>query len=258
MRYMIIIQYDGSRYEGWQRQTRTDNTIQGKIEAVLTRFCGVPVEVSGAGRTDAGAHALGQVASFDLPGDAAPEQVLAALNQYLPEDIAVSACEAAPPRFHARLNAKGKLYRYEILLDDVGDVFRRKYQYRVREPLDLSAMKKAVPLLLGTHDFMSFCSNKHYTKSTVRTLQSISLTREGNVLRLDFTGDGFLYNMVRILTGTLIEIGLHQREADTLPDVFAARCRERAGFTAPAQGLTLVRVFYDALPVIPLDGAKRA
>lgn len=245
MRYKITVQYDGSRYEGWQRQMRTENTIQGKIEAVLTRLQGAPVEVSGAGRTDAGVHALGQVASFDLRDEAPPQTVFETLNRYLPEDIAVTECVFAPPRFHARLNAKGKLYRYEILLGDAGDVFRRKYQYRVREPLDLDAMKKAVPLLLGTHDFMSFCSNKHYTKSTVRTLKSISFEREGNVLRLDFLGDGFLYNMVRILTGTLIEIGLNQREIGGLPDVFAARCRERAGFTAPAQGLTLVHVFYD-------------
>lgn len=245
MNYKLTIQYDGSRYDGWQKQGNTDNTIQGRLEAVLSRLAGEPVEVHGAGRTDAGVHALGQTASVRLPGRRSAAEVMDCLNRYLPEDIAVTAAEPADDRFHARLSAVGKVYRYELRLGSVPDVFRRKYQYRVEEPLDLDAMERAARLLCGTHDFRAFCANKRYKKSTVRTVSAIELRREGADLTLTFRGDGFLYHMVRILTGTLLEVGQGLRRPEEMEAILASRDRTRAGKTAPAQGLTLVQVNYD-------------
>ena len=244
MNYKLTLQYDGSRYDGWQRQGNTANTIQAKLEEVLSRLAGERVEVHGAGRTDAGVHALGQTASVRLPGERPAAEVMAYANRYLPEDIAVTAAESADDRFHARLSAKGKVYRYRLRLGTVPDVFARKYQYRVEEPLDLDAMARAAELLCGRHDYRSFCANKRYKKSTVRTVTAIELARHGDELTLTFRGEGFLYNMVRILTGTLLEVGLGKRRAEDMPAVLAARDRAAAGFTAPAQGLTLVEVIY--------------
>lgn len=244
MNYKLTIQYDGTRYDGWQRQGNTGNTIQGKLEGVLSRLAGQPVEIHGAGRTDAGVHALGQVASVSLPGRLSPEEVRDYLNRYLPEDIAVTEVRQTEERFHARLSATGKVYRYVLRLGAVPDVFRRKYQYRVEEALDLAAMERAAALLTGTHDYRSFCSNRRFKKSTVRTVWSIHLERHGDTLSLTFHGDGFLYHMVRILTGTLLEVGLGLRAPEEMPDILAAHDRSAAGRTAPAQGLTLMSVEY--------------
>lgn len=242
MNYKLIIQYDGSRYDGWQRQGNTGNTIQGKLEAVCARLAGVPVECHGAGRTDAGVHAEGQVANVKLPGSW--PDLAAELNRYLPEDIAVLSAEPVEERFHARLSATGKVYRYSIRMGTAPDVFRRKYQYRVEEPLNLEAMRRAAMLLTGTQDYRSFCANRRYKKSTVRTVTAIDIERDGLDLTITYRGDGFLYNMVRILTGTLLEVGHGLREPDEMPAILAARDRAAAGKTAPAQGLTLVRVEY--------------
>lgn len=244
MNYKLTIQYDGTRYDGWQRLGDSDSTIQGKLETVLSRLTATQVEVHGAGRTDAGVHALGQVASVKLPKGLSPAEVMAYLNQYLPEDIAVVEVQTADERFHARLNAVGKVYRYEIRMGGVPDVFRRKYQYRVEQPLDLAEMERAAALLTGRHDFRAFCANKRYKKSTVRTVSAIELAVRGADLAITFRGDGFLHHMVRILTGTLLEVGLGQRRAEDMPDILASLDRARAGKTAPAQGLTLVQVIY--------------
>ena len=244
MNYKLTIQYDGSRYDGWQRQGNTVNTIQGKLEGVLSRLAGREVEVHGAGRTDAGVHALGQVASVRLPDGLTAHESLNYVNQYLPEDIAVTAVEEADDRFHARLSAKGKVYRYSIRLGGVPDVFRRKYAWRVEEKLDLTAMERAAALLTGTHDYRSFCSNKRYKKSTVRTVHAIELDRQGADLTITYRGTGFLYNMVRILTGTLLEVGLGQRNPEEMPAILEGKDRSAAGKTAPAQGLCLVEVDY--------------
>lgn len=244
MNYKLTLQYDGSRYDGWQKQGNTPNTIQGKLEAILSRLEGESVEVHGAGRTDAGVHAEGQVASLRLKNALPPHELLRYVNQYLPEDIAVTAAEEAPERFHARLSAKGKEYRYSIRLGFAPDVFRRKYQYRVENALDMDAMKKAAAVLTGTHDFRSFCSLKRYKKSTVRTVHSIDIVLEGSDMSITYRGDGFLYNMVRIMTGTLIEVGLGERSPDEMCNILSALDRSRAGKTAPAQGLCLVKVEY--------------
>lgn len=244
MNYKLTIQYDGSRYDGWQRQGNTDNTIQGKIEGVLSRLVGELVEIHGAGRTDAGVHAEGQVASVKLAGKRPAAEVMAYLNQYLPEDIAVVDVQEADERFHARLTAVGKVYRYDIRLGATPNVFRRKYQYRVEQPLDVEAMKRAAALLAGTHDYRAFCSNKRYKKSTVRTVSAIDIAVEEADMTITFRGDGFLYNMVRILTGTLLEVGLGERTPEEMSAILNSLDRTRAGKTAPAQGLTLVRVEY--------------
>lgn len=244
MNYKLTIQYDGSRYDGWQKQGNTDNTIQGKLEGVLSRLAGEPVEVHGAGRTDAGVHAEGQVASVKLPDNRPAAEVKAYLNQYLPEDIAVVAAAEADDRFHARLSAKGKVYRYAIRMGDTPDVFRRKYQYRVEEPLDVDAMRQAAQHLCGTHDFRAFCANKRYKKSTVRTVHAIEIAANGQNLDMTYRGDGFLYNMVRILTGTLLEVGQGLRKPEEMERILTSLDRMQAGKTAPAQGLTLVKVEY--------------
>lgn len=244
MNVKLTIQYDGTRYDGWQRQGNTDNTLQGRLEGVLSRMVGKPVEIQGAGRTDAGVHARGQVASVHLPEGYTPQEVQNYLNRYLPEDVAVVDVVEVGERFHARLSATGKEYRYHIRMGNVPDVFARKYQYRVEEPLDLAAMERAAGYLTGKHDFRSFCGNRRFKKSTVREVFHIGVEVCGSDLTLVYRGDGFLYNMVRILTGTLLEVGLGQRTPESMVDILEARERTAAGKTAPAQGLVLQEVYY--------------
>lgn len=244
MNVKLTIQYDGTRYDGWQRQGNTDNTLQGRLEGVLSRMVGKPVEIQGAGRTDAGVHARGQVASVHLPEGYTPQEVQNYLNRYLPEDVAVVEVVEVGERFHARLSATGKEYRYHIRMGSVPDVFARKYQYRVEEPLDIPAMERAAGYLTGKHDFRSFCGNRRFKKSTVREVFHIGVEVCGSDLTLVYRGDGFLYNMVRILTGTLLEVGLGQRTPESMVDVLEARERTAAGKTAPAQGLVLQEVYY--------------
>ncbi|HIQ60786.1 MAG TPA: tRNA pseudouridine(38-40) synthase TruA [Candidatus Enterenecus faecium] len=244
MNVKLTIQYDGTRYDGWQRQGNTDNTLQGRLEGVLSRMVGKPVEIQGAGRTDAGVHARGQVASVHLPEGYTPQEVQNYLNRYLPEDVAVVEVVEVGERFHARLSATGKEYRYHIRMSNVPDVFARKYQYRVEEPLDLAAMERAAGYLTGKHDFRSFCGNRRFKKSTVREVFHIGVEVCGSDLTLVYRGDGFLYNMVRILTGTLLEVGLGQRTPESMVDILEAKERTAAGKTAPAQGLVLQEVYY--------------
>ena len=244
MNVKLTIQYDGTRYDGWQRQGNTDNTLQGRLEGVLSRMVGKPVEIQGAGRTDAGVHARGQVASVHLPEGYTPQEIQNYLNRYLPEDVAVVEVVEVGERFHARLSATGKEYRYHIRMGSVPDVFARKYQYRVEEPLDLAAMERAAGYLTGKHDFRSFCGNRRFKKSTVREVFHIGVEVCGSDLTLIYRGDGFLYHMVRILTGTLLEVGLGQCTPESMVDILEARERTAAGKTAPAQGLVLQEVYY--------------
>lgn len=243
--YRLTVSYDGTRYLGWQRlgdPEKNARTIQGKLEAVLARLAGQNVEVHGSGRTDAGVHAAGQVASFRAPIDLPPEELRAYLNRYLPEDIAVISAERAEERFHARLHARGKLYRYRIRNSDMPDVFSQRFEYLVREPLDADRMRRGADYLCGEHDFRPFCSSKRTKKSTVRTIYDITVVRDGPLVTVDYHGNGFLYNMARILTGTLIEIGRGDRPPEDIGAVFAGTAA--AGYTAPAKGLTLLRVDY--------------
>lgn len=244
MNYRMDIQYDGTRYGGWQKQKDTDNTIQGKIEEVLGRMCGTPVSIQGAGRTDAGVHARGQVANVFLDTDKTCEEICRYLNQYLPEDIEITRVTKAEERFHSRLNAKEKVYQYRVVTGVHKNVFERKYQCPLHEDLDVKAMKQAAGYLEGTHDFKSFCSNKKMKKSSVRTIFCIEIEDLGQEVKLTFTGNGFLYNMIRILAGTLIEVGRGERKPEEMPGILEGCDRSLAGFTAPARGLTLLEVRY--------------
>lgn len=244
MNYKITIAYDGSRYDGWQKQGNTDNTIQGKLEAVLSSICGETIEINGAGRTDAGVHAEAQCANFRTHSSLSPALIMEKANGYLPEDIAIISAEEAPERFHARLNAKAKTYRYSLRLGSTPDVFKRKYQLRVEESLDLAAMKKAAQALCGEHDYKAFCSLKKYKKSTVRNVYAIDFVSQGDNLDIYFRGDGFLYNMVRILTGTLIEVGMGKKSPSEMENILSSLDRSKAGFTVPPKGLCLVEIEY--------------
>lgn len=243
--FRILLQYDGTKYQGWQKQTSTENTIQGKLEALLTKMCERSVEVNGAGRTDAGVHALGQVANFRVETDKTAEEIMQYMNQYLPQDISVISCKEAGERFHARLNATGKHYQYSIWNSPKKPVFNRNYTHQVPEALDMNAITEAISYLVGTHDFQSFTSTKRGKKSTVRTIDAIDIERKGEGLIFHFRGDGFLYHMVRILMGTLVEVGLGIRKAEDIPNVLEAKDRSKAGHLIPAKGLTLVEVTYD-------------
>ncbi len=240
----ILLQYDGTRYSGWQSQEHCENTIQGKLTAVLCRMLREEIEVAGSGRTDAGVHALGQVANFKTRSELTCQEILEGLNKYLPEDIAVLSAEEVPDRFHSRLSATGKTYRYHIWNSRIPGVFGRRYQWTIEESLDIEAMRRAAEKLTGTHDFRGFSSIKRGKKSTVRTINEIRIEQNGAEVTLSFTGNGFLYHMVRILTGTLVEIGLHKMNVDEIETILTSGKREKAGVTAPAQGLFLVQVEY--------------
>ena len=244
MNYKAVLQYEGTRYRGWQTQGNTENTIQGKLEALLTKMAGEPVEVNGSGRTDAGVHAAGQVISFRCKTEKTPEEIFRYMNEYLPEDIAVLSVEEAAPRFHARLNAVRKTYVYRIWNAPVRNVFRRRFTTWIQKPLDLDAMEQAAALLCGTHDYRAFCSLKKFKKSTVRTIEKIEIGKMGQEIRISYTGDGFLYHMVRILTGTLVEVGLGLRKPEEMMAILEGQDRTKAGRLVPPEGLTLESVEY--------------
>ena len=239
----LDICYDGSRYRGWQRLPGTDNTIQGKIEQCLSRILGEEIEISGSGRTDAGVHAEGQVANFHCESTMPAPEILARLRRYLPEDIGIYSCKDVSPRFHARLNAREKTYRYRIWNSDAPCVFERRFAAVLPEKLDVIAMGQAAACLEGEHDFSAFCGNPKFKKSTVRSVRSVRIERKGAELHISFTGDGFIHNQVRIMVGTLIEVGRGERDANSIPALFGGK-REQAGFLAPAQGLCLMEVTY--------------
>lgn len=244
MNFRLLLSYDGSRYRGWQRLANTDMTIQGKLEAVLSRMLDAPVDVIGSGRTDAGAHAVGQVANFHCETTLSCSQIRDYLQQYLPEDIGVISVEEAQPRFHSRYNAVRKTYQYRVWNSDVPCVFQRKYVHNVDEALDVAKMHEAAQLFLGEHDFIAFSSNKHFKKSSIRQIDCFNVERDNNEIIFTVSGNGFLYNMVRIMVGTLLEIGLGVRSKEDIPQIFAGKVRKNAGHTVPAKGLCLMEVQY--------------
>lgn len=242
--YKLLIEYDGSRYNGWQRQPEK-NTIQGKLESVLGVMCGSEVEVIGAGRTDSGVHAKGMVANVWMDTEMSCEEICDYMNQYLPEDIAVREVREASIRFHARYNATGKTYCYTCHDGKVKSVFDRKYCTRLEEKPNLEAMRKAAEVLIGEHDFQNFCSNPKMKKSTVRCVDRIDIQREGEYLRFTFHGTGFLQNMVRIMVGALLEVGCGRMTVKQLTEALENPQRKKAAPTAPAQGLCLMEVDYN-------------
>lgn len=242
--YKMTLSFDGTRYFGWERRDNTDMTIQGKIENVLALMVGEPVEVIGCSRTDAGVHAKAMTANVKLTTDMEPEEICAYMNRYLPEDIAVLEVRIASDRFHSRYHATGKTYCYTCYMGDSKPVFDRKYVYTLEKLPDVEKMRQAAECLKGTHDFAGFCANKKKKKSTVRTVDQMELTRRGDYLTITVHGDGFLHHMVRILVGTLLEVGWGKRTPESMTELLEAKNRALAGFTAPAQGLCLMSVDY--------------
>lgn len=242
--YKMIISYDGTRYYGWEHQPNTDMTIQGKLEGVLSQMVNEAVEVIGAGRTDAGVHAKGMVANVHINTDMTEEQICDYMNKYLPEDICVQEVRIASERFHSRYNAMGKTYCYTCYVGDKKPVFNRKYVNIIEGKLDVEAMKRAADILTGEHDFASFCGNPKMKKSTVREIYSIDVSLKGSFLNLTYHGSGFLQYMVRILSGTLLEVGQGKRTPESMYELLEERNRSLAGATAPAKGLCLLKVDY--------------
>lgn len=242
--FKLSLCYDGSRYRGWQKQGNTENAIQHKLETLLSRLLDQPVEIAGSGRTDAGVHALRQVCSFKAETDRSCESILAEIRRYLPDDIGAVSLEEAQPRFHARLNCKGKTYTYNIWNSEEPNVFDRKYLYFYPAELDIDAMRAAALPLCGEHDFTAFTSAKRMKKSAVRCVDAIDIQKDGGRLTITITGNGFLYNMVRIIVGTLLEVGTHQRSIQSVEAALTSLDRKNAGFTAPPTGLFLTDVYY--------------
>lgn len=241
--YKITVSYDGSRYNGWQRQGNTKNTIQEKFENVLSKMCGRETEIFASGRTDAGVHAESQTANFKCSTDKNCIEIKDYLNHYLPEDILVKSVEEADERFHSRLNAVSKTYEYTIAVTKP-DVFIRKYVFVTDKTPDVIKMRQAAELLLGKHDFKGFSSVGKTKKSTVRTINFIEIIQKEEIIKIRINGNGFLYNMVRIIAGTLLEIGTGELNKEVINEIFIETSRERAGATLPACGLKLIEVFY--------------
>lgn len=242
--YRFTVAYDGTKYYGWEKQPGRELTIQGKLEGVLGKMVEGEVEVIGAGRTDAGVHARAMIANAFLETALSEQEIADYMNRYLPDDICVREVKKAGDRFHSRYNARGKTYCYTCYVGDGKPVFDRKYVFRAGERPNVEKMRKAAEFLLGEHDFTSFCSNPRMKKSTVRTLDKIEIHLKGDYLTFLYHGNGFLQYMVRILTGTLLEVGYGKRTPESMRELLAARERAQAGFTAPAQGLCLLEVDY--------------
>ncbi|MCM1186523.1 MAG: tRNA pseudouridine(38-40) synthase TruA [Lachnoclostridium sp.] len=240
----MIISYDGTRYYGWEHQPNTEMTIQGKLENVLGLMVGGSVEVIGAGRTDAGVHAKAMVANAFLDTELSEREILDYMNRYLPDDICICEVRRAGERFHSRYNALGKTYCYTCYVGAVKPVFDRKYVYVPESCPDVERMRRAAEFLIGEHDFASFCSNPKMKKSTVRNVDRIEIRQKGDYLTFTYHGSGFLQHMVRILTGTLLEVGFGKRSPESMEELLLAKSRALAGFTAPAQGLCLMEVDY--------------
>jgi len=244
MNCKFILTYDGTKYYGWEHQPKIEETIQGKIENVLSKMIEKDVEVIGCGRTDAGVSAIGYVCNAHLPIAADPIEIRDYLNRFLPDNICVDSCTIASDRFHSRYNARGKTYRYTCYIGDTKPVFDRKYVYTLDRIPDIESMKKAASYLIGEHDYASFCSNPKMKKSTVRKVDSIEIVQNGDYLTFTYHGTGFLQHMVRIMTGTLLEVGEGKRDCQSIPDLIKAKKRAQAGACAPAHGLCLLHVDY--------------
>jgi tRNA pseudouridine38-40 synthase len=248
----LTVEYDGTSYSGWQKQPHCP-TVQAALEDVLSRVSGHPVELLAAGRTDAGVHALGQVCSFRSSTPLSLRDLVRVANQLLPRDIRVVEARTVPERFHATYDASSKIYRYVLRVSGRKSVFDRHLHHALRNPrpLNLSAMRRSARCLVGTHDFRSFQGPTSYKRDPVRTLLSVRIAKRGAEVWMEFHGKSFLYNMVRILAGTLLYVGLGKIKPEDVKVILAAKDRRKAGPTLPPHGLFLARVFY------PRDAGKR-
>ena len=235
--------YEGTRYRGWQRLSNTDNTIQAKLEQALSRILGEPITVSASGRTDAGTHARIQVVNFRCESTMPCDEILLQLRRYLPEDIGIYSCKNVSERFHARLNAKTKTYVYRVWNSEEPCVFDRRFVYIDSRTVDVTAMQQGAQCFLGEHDFSAFCANKNMKKSTVRYIEHFTVIQSENEIVFTVTGNGFLHHMVRIMVGTLLEVGRGERAVESIPLLFSAS-RADAGELVPACGLCLTEVTY--------------
>ncbi len=243
--YRLTIQYDGGRYKGWQRLGQGENTVQYRLEQLLSSLTGEEVELIGCSRTDAGVHALGQTANFKTSRLLSGEQILKYANQYLPKDICIIDAVPVEEAFHARYHAKDKTYLYQIWNKEYSNPFLRKYSMHVPEKLDLELMKAAAGYFLGAHDFTAFSNAKSKKKSMVRTIYDIHIQESDGLIKLRIRGDGFLYNMARWMVGTLVEVGLGRMKPEELPDIIASKQRNRTGNLADACGLYLEEITYE-------------
>ncbi|MEX1376571.1 MAG: tRNA pseudouridine(38-40) synthase TruA [Eubacteriales bacterium] len=242
MRVKVVVEYDGANYSGWQRQINS-NSIQQTIEECLFKLTGNEIVIHGAGRTDAGVHAFGQVFHFDddtIP----PERYAGALNSKLPHDIRAISSEQVDDEFHSRFDAKGKRYQYKIDNQKRPIVIKRNYAWRVYKEIDIEKMKSAASDLLGEHDFSSFMAARSFVQTTVREIESIKIEKQGSEITIDIVGNGFLRSMVRIIAGTLVEMGTGQRDCTKMKEIIAEKNRLSAGITAPAGGLYLMEIYY--------------
>ncbi|WP_438350292.1 tRNA pseudouridine(38-40) synthase TruA [Paenibacillus sp. FA6] len=240
--YKLTIQYDGGRYKGWQRLGDNENTVQGKIEKAISEMIGRPIEIIGSSRTDAGVHALAQVANFKMSENMTESKMMSILNSYLPQDISIREVILVDDRFHARYHAKDKTYLYKIWNEAYSHPFMRKYSMHVRKKLDIEKMKRACQYFIGEHDFTAYSNAKSNKKTMVREIYSLELEEVAGFLELRVSGNGFLYNMVRKMIGTLIEIGLGEIEAEELPTILLSKERVQTGGMADASGLYLEKI----------------
>lgn len=243
MRVLLVVAYEGTRYCGWQVQPN-QLTVEEVLNRELSRLLKEQIEVIGASRTDSGVHAMGNVAVFDTETRIPAEKICYALNRSLPEDIVVQSSQEVPKDFHPRRTHCVKTYEYRIWNADFIQPFNRRYTHFVYKQLDTDAMKRAAAALMGTHDFTSFCSTKTQVQDHVRTITCAEVERDGALITIRLCGNGFLYNMVRIIAGTLIKIGMHEMPENCISSILRKEDREAAGPTAPAQGLMLVKIDY--------------
>ena len=246
--FKMIVSYDGTRYFGWEHQQETDMTIQGRLEAVLTRMTdrdpADPVTVIGAGRTDAGVHARAMTCNVLLDTDMSEEEIQLYMNRYLPEDISVNDVKVCADRFHSRFKARGKTYRYTCWYGSSKPGFDRRYVYVLDRAPDLDRMRDAAEYMIGMHDFKSFCGNTKMKKPTIRVVDVIRIEDSGSYIRIYVHGNGFLQHMVRIMVGTLLRVGFGEIEPGDVAGIIEAKDRRKAGPTAPAKGLCLMKVDY--------------
>lgn len=242
--YRLTIQYDGSRYKGWQKLGDEKNTIQEKLESVISQLTGSETEIIGCSRTDAGVHALCQVANFHTEKQFTEKEIQDYFTRYLPKDIAVVDVNIVPDKFHARYNAKSKTYLYKIWNREYPNPFMRKYSMHVEKKLDINEMIRAGKYFIGEHDFTAYSNSKSKKKSKVRKIISIEIKEEEGFINIRICGDGFLHNMVRKIVGTLIEVGLGEKKPEDIPGIIESKSRVETGMLAEACGLFLEEIQY--------------